>query len=208
MTPRTTLRRTACVLAVTTGLLLAGLAPASADRLNRSDPRGDVVSYSNEVRKPLPRVEAYEPRPGRRIGDIIRTIVKHKAEKVVLKTRYARLNRKHGHSFEAVWLLLDNTDNLTQVYVEAGPGGYGGQLTVFSSAPTPARVLLDCGRHRISYKNDFVKVVLPRSCLDFPTWFRVVTYTQFFLALLAFADDGLQTGFSGTLNVSRRLFSG
>lgn len=190
--------RALAVLGISMGTMLATAGPASAERVVRDDPRRDIVSFE-EVRRDRPpaRTDHVDPRPGRRMGDITRTVIRHTRNKIVLRTKYARLNRKQGNPFSARWLIQDHAGAPTSVRVEAAPGAWAGTLFVSSPLlPVPARVLAEpCGTHAIKYRKNVVKVVLPRECLDFPLWIRVVSFTRFVKDdRLVFLDDGLQKG--------------
>lgn len=195
MNRRTMSIRTTAVGSLAAGLLLSTAGPAAAQTFSKSDPTGDVVNASVETV------------PKRRLGDVTRTVVRHELERVVLRTKYARLDIKKRQPFLVQWGLSRPDDSVVIVRVRAERGSWAGSLDVDVPAPPlRARDSVECGTHKINYRRNFVRVVLPRDCLDRPHWFKVVSYTQLGDDP-AFYDDGLQDGFSGGFRVSRKIWA-
>lgn len=190
----------------TTGLLLAGAAPASAERLSRSDPRGDVVRYAEVT--PADTAE-FEPRPKRRMGDIVRTVARHTDERIILRTRYARLTHKQGNPFRVTWLVQTPELPSASITLDAWPDQWHGVLEVHYGRGRVSAASENCsGDHRIKYRRNSVRIVLPRECLGDPGSVRVGTKTRFFRGGFVFGDDGLRRSYENAYQMSRELTPG
>ncbi|MDP3891995.1 hypothetical protein, partial [Nocardioides sp.] len=144
---------------------LLALSPAAhAEKWVAKDKRGDVVASDNaaEGQWSVPKVA---------IADITRTVVAHRAGKVVVRVKVRDIVRSDyglvtrlrtpDHTFSAVY---------SQVSAKApgGPGSPGGDYYMRRGNRD-----IDCTglTHTISKRN-VLRLRVPRTCLDDPTWVR------------------------------------
>lgn len=144
--------------------LLALVPAAHAEKWVANDKRGDVVAGDNaaEEKWPVPKVA---------ISDITRTVVVHRARKVVVRVKvrdivrsdYALVARIRtaDHTFSAIF-------NKVSEKAPGGAGTPGGDYYFHRGSKD-----VECSglTHTISKRN-VLKLRVPRSCLDDPTWVR------------------------------------
>lgn len=206
MPRRHTARRTLTAVALTTGLLLSATGTASAERLSRSDPRGDVVKYDNSV--PFDE-RVYQPRPKRRMGDVVRTVARHTNDMVILRTKYAKLTHKQGKPFRVYWLVRTPEFLHADVILDAGPGQWDGELVIHTGFGRTRAATEHCpGVHKIKYRRNYIRVAFPRDCVHDPETIQVGTITSFVKGDSTFGDDGLRGGYDGIFHMSRKLSAG
>lgn len=195
--------RTITVIGMLVGLMLSGAGPAAAEKFARTDPRGDVHRLSLDP-------HSVDPKPDRRLGDVTRTIVRHTKRTIVLRTNYARLHHRRGTAFE-VWWWVEKDSLLTQVVLSAGPGDLKGSLAVDDFDTSLLRDANGCFEHKVSYRKNFVRIVLMRSCLIGPRpWIKVATSTDFHTddPDVLFTDDGLTPHYLDLKQRSRKIWRG
>jgi hypothetical protein len=174
------------------------LAPASyADRMAHRDARHDVMRIvgggSLDDLVAAPRV---------RDPDVIRTVVAHRRHNVVLRLKFADLQRR-GAKLQLATIRTDTkTDGVYGLTLISGPG----MVMVFlDNTEGPARCY-GLG-YRISYHRNLVQLSVPRSCLGNPRWIRA---GQGVIGLVGkgnvYVDDGLQDGISNNLRLTRKLY--
>lgn len=155
------LRRLATVSACVVALTLASPAAAHADSRTLVDARGDVWAMDTPEEGQNTRV------PERRQGDIIRTVFAHNNQQVVIRTKFAQLDRAGQLSIMAI-KLRTNTGMVRWISLFAGPGRdtnrWRGIVTRGDGAP------MKCATHRIDYAAAVAEVRIPRSCLGDPRW--------------------------------------
>lgn len=193
----------ACATAVALGLT-AGLAPAAyAEKLVRQDARHDVVkgteSDAGETLQPAPR--ATDP-------DIVRVAIEHRAKVVLIRTKYAALNRRI--------LRIDALEIRTSAGKRFEAGSFvqkrGKWQGMTSFGTGSAEVDCDGLRHRFDYEANVTTWSIPRSCIGRPRWIRVGTGMgrgpwdgPFFI------DDAFRKGIdpdNQNLTLSRRIWRG
>lgn len=204
MTRRAGLVRIIALVGISWGLMVTAVAPASAERLSRADPRGDMDRYTDS---PFSHTDA----PDRRLGDVTRTLVRHSTRQIVLRLNYARLHHRQDVPFNVFWTVDTKELPLTRVNLEAGPGQLKGELTVEQAPSRALQARVDCSRHKISYRKNFIRVVLLRSCLPKPRpWIRVANRTTFYGVdpNVRFVDDGLSDAVFDLPQRSRKIWVG
>jgi hypothetical protein len=151
------LRRLATLSACAVVLTLFGPPPAHADSRTLVDGRGDVWAMDS------PEVGQNTQAPNRQQNDILRTVFAHHDRKVVVRTKFARLDR-----VGEMWLMAINlrtsTGKLRRIALFAGPGQWRGSVIRGNGASQT------CARHRIDYVANVVEVAVPRRCLGDPRW--------------------------------------
>jgi hypothetical protein len=143
----------------------------SVSSLTLIDERGDMWVVGPEEGPPVAA-------PRQRRGDIRRTIIRHGAHAVTVRTRFSELSRKpQGHFLVVV--LRTNTGVLRDVYIVAGqfsrPPDWRGYVVVERRNGRP----VDCAAaHNINYTTNVMRLRVPRSCLQDPRWVQAkVFYT-------------------------------
>jgi hypothetical protein len=180
------LRRLAIIAACATALALVGAASAQAATRSFVDGPGDVWTLAES-----PNTQ----RPNREQGDILRTTFTHAQRAVVIRTRFAELNRE-GQSVYVYTRIRTNTGLVRGVALEAGPrqqtNRWRGRIFLDQA--------VDCQiAHRIDYAANLAVVRIPRTCLNNPrrvqARFGVATTT----ARHTFADNPINHGPTDTL---------
>jgi len=164
-TSRTTRRparsRAALGCVVTAALLVAGVGPASAERVRSSDGAGDMTAFTESAED----VTA-TPAPGHRAGDVTSAVVRHGRRVVTLRFSFAQLRRSH---FNALIGTLRTDTTTRHLFVEDAPDGRP-RLYMADKRfePVCARATL-----RVDYQANTLAVRVPRSCLKRPQWVKV-----------------------------------
>jgi len=182
------LRRLATAAACALALTLASPLAAHADSLTLVDGAGDVWWHS----------AGPERRPEHRRGDILRLTVGHNRHAVVLRSRFARLDRNGSRIVVASRLRTDR-GTIRWVRLHAGPGGatWRGR-TWFLRADNHTRI--DCAtRHHVDYAHDVAVVRIPRACLDNPRSVRAAFGVATIRPGGFFADNPFNHGPTGHL---------
>jgi hypothetical protein len=169
-----------------TGIVtLAFLVPtaAHADTYVHPDATGDVVSVKKVSGATTPAPEQVE-------GDIVRTRVRHKAHRVVLKMRVRDLTQTGRGT---VHYYSIRTKKLTRIVtVQAKPGDWDGTVTMLK--PNGRRTHCHVS-HRIDYTLNWARISVPRSCLNWPRWVKAameeITVNA---ANVGYADDSQTDG--------------
>ena len=153
------LRRLATLSACALVVALLGAAPAHAESRTLVDARGDVWAMDPEGQNTQV--------PERRQNDILRTVFVHHDRKVVVRTKFARLDRV-GQIWVMAIKLRTNTGLVRRVALWASPDPYTnrwrGDLIRGDGTPMP------CGSHRIDYAANVAEIRIPRSCVGDPRW--------------------------------------
>jgi hypothetical protein len=150
---RTTPRRSTrllLALMMSAGLVAATPGVASADTVTNRDAAKDMAKYSGDRFKAAPRY---------RINDVVSTRLTHSKKKVGAELSLARL-QKAGDSMWYVSIIPSKGATLDAILF-AGKGNWAGTLAV--SGPRGEQV--SCGKHKINYKKDVVRITLPRDCV-------------------------------------------
>ena len=158
-------RRTAAAVAVTALGAVAPWVPAPA-LATTSDPSGDVV-----LRGVVDDSQTVDPDWDN--GDIIGTTPSNIGREVVVKVNFEDL-RKDVDSFTHE-LRVKTPRHEYQLFAFANEERWRGQFLLFRDGDrVPCR---DLG-HRISYPENEMDVIIPRSCLGRPAWVRVGWRTE------------------------------
>jgi hypothetical protein len=172
-----------CALALT----LSGAAAAHADSHVLVDGTGDVWQLSDSDTGPHTRV------PDRRQGDIVRVAFAHRRHRVVVRARFAQLNRRAGR-YGVVTRLRTDTGSVRWIRVHVGPGRstWRGEARVFRR-DNFTRVACAVA-HRIDYRRDLAVVAVPRSCLGKPRSVQGAFGVVTFVGADVFADNPFDDG--------------
>jgi hypothetical protein len=152
-------RRLATAAACALVLLLSSAATAHADARTLIDGAGDVWWHTDENTRA----------PEHRRGDILRVTVGHTAQRVAIRTKFARLDRK-GPRLVIASRLRTNSGLIRWVRLFAGPGRstWAGNTQLYrrdNTTPVSCAVT-----HQVDYSDDVAVIRIPRSCLDDPRW--------------------------------------
>lgn len=159
------LRRAVTTVAVAAGLTLAAAGPATAQQLTVKDARGDVrVSDMMEEAD-----SAGTPAPEVTNGDVLRTVFRHNRGRVVVRVKFADLQRRGMASVHIV-RVVTNEKMIREVTVGAAPGLWRGQAEM--TRPNGNTVACDV-RHSINYGTNVLFMSFPRSCVSNPRWVRL-----------------------------------
>lgn len=179
-----TMRQIAAIVATTVLGLVVGLtSPAYADKHQATDASGDVIAL-------VPAVDDAVPQPDNTDFDIVRTLVNHKRGSVVIKVKLRDLTP------------LD-TETVLQLVADVKSDKQ--RQAMFGLKSGPAKELLivrgelsvKCpgARMKVSAADNYIKLVVPRSCLRRPRWIKVsVGMFSVDEAQNAYLDDGLRSG--------------
>lgn len=188
-------RRTAVAVAVTALGAVAPWVPAPA-LATTPDPAGDVV-----LRGVVDDSQTVDPDWDN--GDVLGTTPSHIGREVVVKVNFDAL-RKDVDSFTHE-LRVRTPRHEYQLFAFAHEEKWRGQFLLFRDAE---RVRCSDLGHRVSYADDEVDVIIPRSCLGRPAWVRVGWRTETWVdaAEETRADDAYRDGSVGELpKLSDRL---
>ena len=155
------LRRLAVAAACSLALLLTSAAAAQADARTLVDGPGDMWEHSQ---RPFLA-------PDHHRGDILRTVIAHNANQVVLRLTFAQLDR-HTSRFVIASRLRTNTGQVRWVRMQAGRGALSWRgVTRVTRADDTTRV--DCAvATDIDYAADVAVLRIPRTCLGDPRWIQ------------------------------------
>lgn len=143
----------------------AATSPASG-RLTVNDLAGDMTRVEEGGGNP-------QPAPGATVGDAVRTTFRHTAVRVVVRVRFTDLTRT-GKRLN-LWVDVRDVSGRTSILgVEATRADRDGHPILMNNR---GRDIACAVRHRISYRDDYIRVAVPRRCLGRPTAvkFRVLT---------------------------------
>lgn len=195
---RATRRWSACLLVAA---VLAALLPSSAlaASLTVRDATGDMWTLEEGATRG-------EPAPDARIGDFVRTTVRHTASRVVVRTRFVEL-APVGRRF-TLWVGMRSGDGReTTLGVRATRGDRDGFTILMNAHGKDIRCDV---RHRISYSRHLVRAVVPRACLGDPSSLRFTVLSEQWGRRLFFSnlDDGLTPRQPGRIHWSSPVRSG
>jgi hypothetical protein len=194
-------------LAIVAGVLgvlgtLTTAAPASADRVIHRDARHDVMKVDFSSEKP-----ELVPAPHAPAGDVTRAMIDHRYRRVVLKLRYAELERR-GFRFEIALLSTSGGGHFVVFLDTAKELGWQGRasladLSNLRQGERPCRGLW----HEVDYRQNTVKLSVPRRCLDDPRWIRAgIGGNAIVDPSDLYVDDALSNTYGGRLAMTRRLY--
>jgi hypothetical protein len=141
------------------------VSPASG-RLTVSDPAGDMTRVEEGGGNP-------QPAPGATVGDAVRTTFRHTDRRVVVRVRFTDLART-GKRLNLWADVRDASGHTSILGVEATRADRDGHPILMNNR---GRDIACAVRHRISYRDDYIRAALPRRCLGSPAAvkFRVLT---------------------------------
>jgi hypothetical protein len=176
---------TACTTACTIALTLLGSATAQAATRSFVDGPGDVWTLGENPNTRMPNREQ---------GDILRTTFTHTQRAVVVRTKFAELNRK-GRRIFVFTRLRTNTGLVRDVSLDAGPRPRTNRWRGTTTLDRRDDTVVDCATaHRIDYAANLAVLRIPRTCLANPRTvqarFGVATTT----AQHTFADNPINHG--------------
>jgi hypothetical protein len=156
------LGRALSTLALTVGLAVATAGSASAEDLAVKDAKGDLVSFDMET-------ETTTPAPEVKDADILRTVLRHNARRIVVRVKYAEL-RHRGQLFSQGIRIVTNEGVRREASIYAAPHMWRGQSDMGRPNGNP----VDCAiKHAINYDTNVVTLSFPRSCVSDPRWVRL-----------------------------------
>ena len=177
--------RAATAGALTAVLVLGATGPAQAQDLKTIDARGDVFSYLLDDDEPMT-----EPAPEVSDGDIVSTVFRHTAERIIVKAKLAQLRKVGEWRLDMLWLVT-NEGVRRDVTLFAGPGIWAGETEMTRGGGSRVRCAV---RHRIDYDARVVEMSIPRSCVSNPRWVRADFGSGWFDGERAYVDGALTDG--------------
>lgn len=148
---------------VVSAVTLVSLAPtaAHADKLVRVDASHDVVKYAQT---------SQTVQPDRTEGDIVRSVVRHTAKRVVMTMSFAELTPTGIGAFN---VFMIKTPTMTRtVALQTIPGYWDGRAFFYKGVAGHAATCLGI-RHKLDYTANTATVSVPRRCLHNPKWVKV-----------------------------------
>lgn len=139
-------------------------ADARAWRVTLSDGTEDVWRVN-------PRTDVWRPVAGTVPSvDVVGADLRHARRRVKARVQFADLVRQQGRV--SVWAGIDVGPEFRYARVRLTPSNRAGRARLFQE---PGVHPMRCAglRYRVSYRNDVVRVSVPRSCLGRPDWVRV-----------------------------------
>jgi hypothetical protein len=192
------LRRLATAAACAIALSVISPVAAHAESLTFTDGRGDVWAHFDDVKRA----------PNHARGDIVRAVIAHNDRQVVVRTRFAKLDRK-GLRFVVAARLGTNAGVDRVVRLSAGPGQATWQGTTHLYRGNNITRVECAPSHRIDYAADVAVVRVPRTCLGSPRWVRATMGVASIKPRGFFADNPVNDGPTGHLpDYSARIRQG
>ena len=189
------------LLAVTAGTLIP-LAPvaAHADSLGHRDAGGDLRSVAYVDGKAVSSPSTAEPTKA--LGDVTGISVAHTAGTVKVVMRFRELSPAGFGQLHEFQFITPTRNRL--VYLEAGPGRWGGKATMRTIHDKKVSCSLG---HRIDYARNLVVLRVPRSCLGRPRAVVVGAATLVGYGSKIYYDDAWGTGgeFTDSFVLSPRI---
>lgn len=169
----------ACALALTS----VGATTAHAASRTFIDGPGDVWAVGGpQTNAPPSQV------PAREQGDILRTTVTHAQQQLVIRTRFAELNREGQHII-FVMKLRTNTGEVRKLFVIAGRHNHWRVRTRWE---TPGGRIIGCATsQRIDYATNVAVLRVPRTCLSNPRTVQVAYVVATGSVRNGFGDNAL-----------------
>jgi hypothetical protein len=179
------LRGLAITTACVTALTLVGAASAHAATRSFVDGSGDVWTFGEN-----PNTQ----KPNRRQGDILRTTFTHARHAIVVRNRFAELNRE-GQQIFVVTRLRTNIGLVRDVELHAsrrpGTHRWRGKTTLHRRNDK----IVPCAiAHRIDYAANLAVVRVPRTCLDNPRTVQAKFLVGTLARMRLFADNPINHG--------------
>jgi hypothetical protein len=159
------LRRLAVVGACTLAITMLAPATAQADTRTLVDGAGDVWEPFTDFEN-----REHTRHPDRRQGDILRAFFAHKQRQIVIRIKYAELDRIGSrHSINVRLHPNAGGNHWASVHATRGNDWRG----VSMIEPVDGSGPLDCGiSHRMDYAQDRALIRVPRRCMGNPRWIQ------------------------------------
>ncbi|MDP3891552.1 hypothetical protein [Nocardioides sp.] len=171
------LRGAAVALAVTA--LLVPTAAHAGKSVHR-DAVGDVGSFTDES-------ENFTTLPGQKVGDVVRSVGKHKGKRVSFSVKMRALPKtKHSHG-----VVTRIVTNKKTYFADAHSApGLGSDVFLTRNGK-----LIDCAgmRHKRSAKRNTITLSVPRSCLGNPRWVKLGGGVYWLKGNKSFVDESHRT---------------
>lgn len=172
------LRRTLVAVASALALIAPVAASATPTTSEAKPNRAVAKDQTDDVWVWVPGEKIYVlVEGGYPAADVLKAVVTHWADKVSVTMKLDNLKKQHKQSFG----VKIKTPELTRVaWVYAGPGGYKGwhRLEKDSGKQVSAKGMT----HGINYKQDVVRMSIPRTLLSDPEWIRVAMVNLLYTA--------------------------
>lgn len=181
-------RRLLAVLALALAVVFSSAGLASAQNWSLADPKGDVVTITDDASEPVPA-------PNRRAGDVWRTSVSHTATKVVIRVNMQAIPTRDWGAFATIRTPRTSFD-LTQIKFD----GFRG----LSLTKTNSGVDVRCRDKSSRIDGTALVFTIARSCIGRPATVRVGVGVAVYDDNLEIihADDALRRGIGETLRLS------
>jgi hypothetical protein len=155
----------------TVRLLWPGAAPPSPPRPSTvalDDPIGDVWTPAR----------GYLPATEPTVADVVRAVVWHRVDRLVVRVQFADLQQSVGTQIVALLIAAETGDHYAGLEVgRRHPSGRHYLIgPLLGSATCPGF------RHRIDLERDLMVLSIPRRCMGDPTWLRVTLDSYFYPA--------------------------
>jgi len=168
---------------------------AHADKYVHTDASGDVVSFD-------PESEATTVVPDRAEGDVVRSVVRHRAHKIVLTLAYRELTA--GPQVMHYYGIRTSTMK-RYVALRTSASHPGGRVALFDSHDKKVRCKVG---GKVDYTANTATVSVPRSCLGNPRWVKVAMAQATFGTATSpfYVDDSRATGNFNNPQFGPRVF--
>lgn len=166
----------------TAAVTVVGAQPSYAESVTVRDARGDMWKIEEGSHEP-------DRAPGARLGDLVRTTARHGTTALVVRARFAELQRT-GRRL-TLWVeLRDDTGRRTHLGVRATRRDRSGETILMTGRGRDIACDVD---HRIDYRGDRIRVRVPRQCLGDPRTVRLRVASEQVRRSWAYAwlDNGL-----------------
>jgi hypothetical protein len=180
----------AALMAVTVGVVLAPV-PAFAQRLVIGDGPGDSWEEHHD---PSTGDVTYTQAGSPVNADVLRTVVRHRAHSVLVRTAFADL-RNNAQGVVSGIKIRTNEGLHRQVWVMKDGSASGSQVALVT--PRGRQVRCHGLSKSIDWAGDSISVTVPRSCLSAPRWVQVVNAAGNFATgdMPSYVDVAGKTGY-------------
>lgn len=187
---------TVCLTALT-----AGAAPAAyAGRLVHDDARRDVIRLEftdQDVKESVVR-QRLDP-------DIRRITIDYRQGALVIRTKYAALERLVGRS---EFTEIQTRDNAFGAQVQVNRRGRWQGSTLFMSAKSEGQNICPAAKHRFDYEANVSIWTIPPTCLGRAPWVKVGQSAMHFGGKKVFLDYAFANGSPHRRPISARVWRG
>ncbi len=136
---------------------------AAAQEVTVVDSKRDVWIYDEQSFDPTRAPDVTE-------GDIVASRIQHRLRKVIIDTEYRELTPGGRHISQVI--MQSDGRRFHYILLRVGPRNPDGQVKVFDEE---TESLVECeASARIDYEANTTRVTVPRSCLRFPDWIRLL----------------------------------